>query len=273
MSLPISFSTRATTKEGVLRDLHSYTARQLSDQGMVPSQAGVTQPLTQTPVNSPSEMFDNLFSWFRSNKQVKGPSAVDGRNPSAGNTYRDRRYDFLSKEEGIRTAAYDDATGRRVVDPNQKRGNITVGVGFNMDRPDARNVWNAVFGNDVDFDKVYSGQSELNDDQVRRLFNFTAQEAETIVSNKFAGVDLEEHQRIALVSLAFNNPSLVGPNLTSQVRDGRWNEAIDEILHRSNRTKHKGLASRRYREAALFAGSTSANSALPDYGEYMQNYT
>ena len=48
---------------------------------------------------------------------------------------------------------------------------MMVGTGFNMDAPDARSLWEAVFGDAIDFDAIYAGRQELSLDQVRLLFD------------------------------------------------------------------------------------------------------
>ena len=133
--------------------------------------------------------------------------------------YKLRRYEIIASEEAERVLAYDDATGKTVTDPAKKVGFITVGVGFNMDRPDARTVFaRAVPG--VSFDLVYGGKLALTRPQMQSLFDYTVQEAESVVSQKFTGVRLTDDQRIALVSMAFNRPAHRGPQLPAPRKAG-----------------------------------------------------
>lgn len=223
------------------------------------------------PRNS-AEFSTFLRETQRMNQDLRGGSAYDARTDNVSQTYLTRRFNFLSELEGVELRAYDDVTGKPITPNSPAQGNITVGVGFNMDRPDAREVFTEIL--DVDgsvFDRIYSGEQQLTPAQVRRLFDYTAAEAEQIVQNTFKGRELSSHQRIALVSLAFNHPDLIGPNLTAFVKAGDIDGAIDEILYRSNAKKIKGLANRRYKEALMFMGPLAAKEqGFVDYETYIR---
>jgi len=266
-----TFRSLSTTKEGVLQDLNDYVMTNMAGKGLVPSSVGVTKSTSDGPISDPEDILNNVFRFMGKQKDRQGGAALDASDTPVQDSYRQRRYDFISREEGNRQWAYDDATSRRITDVAQKQGYVTVGVGFNMDRPGARDTFTKALG-PVDFDAVYSGKASLTPSQVQKLFDYTSQEAEAYVARKFQGVNITEHQRLALVSLAFNNPSLVGPKLTAAVTGGDTKAALAEILYNSNRTQHKGLASRRYREAAMFAGSMDATKFLPGFEEYMAKF-
>lgn len=268
----VPYST-ATTPEGVMQDIG---AKLLKDQqalgGAAPS-LGITRPMPD--MSTPEKMLGAMSAWTDEQVATYGGDALDMGDTKSANSYGERRWKFLSSEEGIRTVAYDDATGRPLRKGQPKEGLATVGVGFNLDRPDARKVLKDVLGfSDSRFDKVYSGEDALDEVEVRTLFDHTAKEAESFVTNRFKGVPLKEHQRLSLISLAFNNPSLIGPKLTKAVQSGDWSTATDEILNNSNRKKSKGLAARRYREATTFAGVTSEASefGIPAFNEYMKRF-
>lgn len=234
--------------------------------------AGVTKPLDVTSINSLDTLIASAQRWHDDNLRAKGGAAYDTMTDHPDDTYAGRRYDHMAKIEGVRRFAYDDATGRRVTDPAAKKGYITVGIGFNMDRPDARKVFKTATGmGDDGFNAVYSGKQALDDSQVRRLFDHTIQESENIVSKKF-GNGLPEHRRMALVSMAFNGPALLGPNITKMITGGDYHGATNAILYHSNARKNKGLAARRYQEAALFVGPADAGRLLPSYKDYMKDY-
>lgn len=186
----------------------------------------------------------------------------NSRNPfedQMNEQYRNRRFDFIAAEEGFRSRVYKDINGYK-----------TIGYGFNLDAPGNRELFAQVLGDDV-FEAVYTGKREISKTEARQLFDAAVEQAERVVDSKFKGVPLKEHQRLALVSLAYNNPSLIGPNLTRQITEGDFDAARDEILYRSNRNKVRGLASRRYREAELFAGYFY--NELPDFEEYMSQFS
>ena len=62
---------------------------------------------------------------------------------------------------------------------------------------------------------------------------------------------------VALSSLAYNNPALIGPGLSAALHSGAREKAWFEILFCSNRARHRGLQKRRNHEAKMF-GLTNA---------------
>jgi GH24 family phage-related lysozyme (muramidase) len=254
------------------KEVAMFLAEHRRNNGTVAPSVGVTRPLFLDKIQS---IKDALALGDRLALEQKDRKGALGKEPlltASQDGYRQKRYEFISGEEGFRTRAYDDSDGAPRRRGTPKSGNVTVGVGFNMDRPDARQVW-AKAGIEADFDRVYNGEQRITEDQVRTLFEYTVSEAEDFVQNRFRGTDLQEHERLALVSLAFNNPSLVGPNLTQMIKIGDRKAAIEGILYHSNRKKHRGLASRRWREARMFAGPLNTNSAIPDFKAYMAAFS
>lgn len=81
-------------------------------------------------------------------------------------------------------------------------GHPSVGVGFNLDRPDARARLAAV---GADFEAVRSGRADLTEEQVDRLLDVTLAEAITGASGLVAGfADLPETAQAVLVDMVFN---------------------------------------------------------------------
>lgn len=260
----------ATSSEEFYQNLLDSTVNTLTKRGLVSPSVGVTKPPSATPIATAEDFMGAMDTILKDARVKKGGAAYDGFDTPVEDTYRQRRYDFISREEGVRDFAYDDKTGKRVTDPAAKQGNITIGVGYNMDRGDGKEMFSKLFP-DLNYDEVYSGKARLNAAQTQRLFDQTIQEAEHHVAAKLQGVDLPEHQRLALVSMAFNNPSLIGPKLVDAIRRGDQEAAVNEILFNSNRSASRGLASRRYREAAMFMGPTNT-AALPDFKGYMAKF-
>ena len=268
-----AFNSSAATLKEWWGDLSDWYLSKRRKEGTVTPSTGVTKPLPSGDDWSIDKVINTVKGWNMDQKNRRGGFAYDKSGAPVDETYRQRRYEFIAASEGSRLAAYDDATGKPVTS-GKVDGLVTVGVGFNMDRPDARDVWKRATGlDDKAFDEVYKGKRRITEDQARKLFDYTVNEAESFVHNRFKGVDLPEHQRLALVSLAFNNPSLIGPNLTRFVKEGDVKSARDEILHRSNAKGIRGLATRRYHEAAMFVGGAEAKLALPDYKDYMRNFS
>lgn len=265
----MAFNSTATSKEGVMSDFLRFAVQDRIEKGTAPSGYGTNRPLPS--VSSAKDVFSFLSSISDEQTINKGGSGLDPYSAPIGDTYRSRRFKFLSDLEGVRDTAYDDATGQTITNPKNKKGLATVGLGFNMDRPDARKVFSAILP-ESKFDDVYSGKATLSKSQVEKLFDYTVQEAESVVDNAFKGVPLREHQRLALVSMAFNGPSLIGPKLVDAVKSGNTEQALAEILHNSNKKKIRGLGTRRFREAFIFAGTDQGKKLLPDFKTYMSQF-
>lgn len=266
-----SFDSGAKTLADFNRDMAGFLTQYRRDRGTAPPSAGITSPLNRDSINSFEDVLGLTQGFRQTMRDRQGGHGLDGRDTMINDSYTTRRYEFLAESEGVRYRAYDDATGQPLDadNPGAKEGLSTIGIGFNMDRPEARAIYRRATGRN-NFDAVRSGRAKITEEDAKRLFEITIQDAEDFVRNRFQGVQLTEHQRLALVSLAFNNPALIGPNLTSMVREGRWNEARDEILYRSNRAQNRGIATRRFREAMMFVGTSDAQEALPAYPEYIR---
>lgn len=255
----------------ILDDLQRRALSVFRDQSVLSQTSGVTRiPL---PPASGDTALANLNNEVIRSYQAEGPRLFDRRTTNPSETYRNRRYEFIRGFEGIRRYAYDDATGRRV--NGSASGNITVGIGFNMDRSGARDTWLQVFGpNGPAFDEVYTGQRALTDNQVQTLFDNDILNFERIVDRAAGDRVLTENQRMALVSIAYGSPGRV-TRWSPLIQSGNWEALINEVLYNGFRQGHwasRPLANRRYMEAALFSGMTDAHNYLPDHTEYMRRW-
>ena len=261
----------ATDYAGYLRDVQNLVLRARQLVGAAPDTLGVTVPTN--PAQSAADITSQSRGWREEMIKRKGAGGYDMADTPHEASYLQRRYDFIAGEEAVRKVAYDDATGRPVTS-GQKRGNVTVGIGFNMDRPDAPTVMQRVLGYGKQaFDAVYSGKRSLDDLEIRKLFDYTVKEAEDVVQKKLGDVALPEHQRIALVSMAFNSPKLIGEKIVNAIKSKDFGAALNEILFNSNARGHRGLAARRYKEAVMFHGPADAQSSLPAFRDYLSKVT
>ncbi len=249
----MSFESLAETPQGVLRDMASYMAHNFQREDRVSASLGINKPLLDADPADGNALVDTVYGWFSDHAVRQGGIALDTPTTPAGQTWRDRRRNALAAEEGTREWAYDDRTGRRVGTAGAVQGNVTVGIGFNMDRGDGPQVFQRLYGNDVSFDDVRNGRARLTRAQIDRLFDFNLDEAENIVNTRFRGVDLPEHKRLALISMAFNGPALLNRTLVDLVRSGRDEDAARHIENASNR--QPVLRGRRAREARMFRGA------------------
>ncbi|MGL5784828.1 MAG: hypothetical protein ACRCYZ_05160 [Alphaproteobacteria bacterium] len=118
--------------------------------------------------------------------------------------YQHIRRQYLIAGEGVRREAYDDG-----------KGNITVGVGFNMELPRARDDWARVFKDAVSFDAVYENRASLTLESVELLLedSLETRERELLWIYREIWKKLKPNERLAIESAYYNAPSLVmGPS-------------------------------------------------------------
>lgn len=260
-----SFRSTATDPFAVQGDYMDYMVGNLRSKGVIPPSTGITKPAPR--ITNAADMFDQIEGMIGETRKRRRGATFDNMETPVNETYRQRRFDFLKRHEAARPLAYDDETGEPVTSVAPV-GNVTVGIGFNMARPDAPSVFQEALGlGRGEFDAVKTGRRQLSSVEIRRLFDHTIQEAEDIVSSRI-GDDLTEHERLALVSMAFNGPTLIGPKITAAMQSGDRRAALNEILYNSNAKGINGLYNRRYAEASLFAGASNAESVLPTFSAY-----
>lgn len=203
--------------------------------------------------------------------------------------YCDRRYQLILREEGCRLRAFSVKTGKSVQPGELVDGEIDIGIGFHLGRSDALSIFVRVLhlGPDA-FETICSGAAAITMQQVRALFDETAEESEDIIDWRLPDVQLAEHERLALVSLAFcSGGSLIGPKITAALKAGDRSAALAEILWNSHanrsptyrREMDAGVFRRRYREALLFAGcpcnartEREGDGPVPPYAEYLARH-
>lgn len=97
----------------------------------------------------------------------------------------------IASEEGRKPYSYKDTGGNR-----------TVGIGFNMDQPNAAAIWKRA-GVGENFNAVYNGTQPLSRASIDQLNAFTTQVAQKAAQRLVPGFDkLGENQKAALTSLA-----------------------------------------------------------------------
>jgi len=239
-SFPLDFSQvmKAETEEEYDNAVHNSIRTQLQSAGLVGPTSNVT--------NFNLEPEDDR-SWFDSMRRTimkNNPAVFDDPSDQDRTNYLQRRFEFISEHEGWRSKTYEDTRGFR-----------TVGFGFNLDEPTNRTLYKNVLNKtDEDFEALRNGQTELSNREGRILFEAAAGSAERLISNKFSDTDLKGYERLSLISLAYNSPKLIGPNLTKHIKSGDRKAAFDEIKFRSNGRKSKGIQNRRDLEAQMFSG-------------------
>lgn len=239
-SFPLDFSKimEARTEAEYETAVHDSIRSQLQSANLISPTSNIT--------NFNLEPEDDR-SWFDSMRRTimkNNPAVFDDPSEGDKESYLQRRFEFISDHEGWRNKVYEDTRGFR-----------TVGYGFNLEEPTNRTLYKNVLNKtDEDFDNLREGRTTLSNRDGRILFEAAAGSAERLISNKFSDVDLKGFERLALVSLAYNSPSLIGPNLTQHIKAGDRKAAFEEIKFRSNARKTRGIQNRRDLEAQMFSG-------------------
>lgn len=100
------------------------------------------------------------------------------------------------------TKLIEDHEGRRSKVYNDTAGHPTIGVGFNLDRADARQKIEAL---GLDYDKVRSGDVSLNDSQIDSLRDADVDRAIDSAKDNVDSFDnLSDNRQAALADMAFN---------------------------------------------------------------------
>ena len=223
------------------REVHNAIRQKMKDGGFLSPTENVTN-FNMSDKEDPDESFGDWMLGIMQRVTNKDPSALD--KPGGKDAYFQRRFEFITSHEGWRKRTYKDSRLLR-----------TVGYGFNLEEPTNRDVYKKALGKtDTDYDALRDRKTTLTKREGRILFEAAAGAAETLISNTFADVDLKGYQRLALVSLAYNHPKLIGPNLTKHVKAGDADAVIEEIRLRSNLHKIPGITNRRAEEADMFSG-------------------
>jgi GH24 family phage-related lysozyme (muramidase) len=176
--------------------------------------------------------------------------------------YATLRRSYIGDFEGRIPHVYIDVVGKK-----------TVGFGFNMDRQEAQDEWNAAFqqiSSPPSFRAVYAGKTSLTNSQIDQLFDYSLQLRETQLQKSYHKIwtHLRPNERLATESAYYNGTSLVqGPFMRKVVtryyhhleryileRDVEsLRSAVDELKNKSNRQGIRGLQLRRESEAELLS--------------------
>ena len=118
--------------------------------------------------------------------------------------------------------------------------------------------------------------------QARNLFNFVVPEFEKILIDKLGENTWSQYkgtkEGVALLSLAFNAPGLIGSKLVGAILSGDRAEAWFQIRYQSNRLNgvgqytRNGLQKRRYLEAEMF-GVFNENPTEDDFKQAYRMFT
>ncbi len=235
--LDLSKLDNITDPKAFRSEMHKMIRENLQSGGFIPPTEGLTSPALMDAEDTGS-FFKNLTNTVTTNF---GAKAFD--TPS--NNYEQNRFEFITSEEGFSAKAYKDSLQK-----------TTIGYGFNLsDSGNFAMAARVLNKTPAQMLALKNGTANISNTEARTLFESSAASAESVINNKFKGVPLNSGQRLSLVSLAYNHPTLIGPKLTKAVTSGDFEAADFEIRSNSNRYNIKGIQNRRGREADLFSSS------------------
>lgn len=150
----------------------------------------------------------------------------------------------LSDVEGYSPDVYQD-----------QKGVDTVGEGISLRSPaTGKSLLNLGYSPD----QIKSGEVQLNEDELQKTQDDILQQKRdqfsNIKSQSFPDKQFNEAQEAAMLSLMYNSPQLVGPNIRQRLNENDDLGAMKEILLNSNKEQSPGLQLRRVKEAELYGG-------------------
>jgi GH24 family phage-related lysozyme (muramidase) len=126
----------------------------------------------------------------------------------------------LEEHECVRTSVYTDT-----------KNHPSIGVGFYLDRSDARSALEAV---GADYDKIRANQDQLNQSQVNQLLDADIQTATTTARNFYSGYDqLDPTRQRVQTDMAFNmGGNTLGQfkNFQDALQQGDYDSAAQHML-------------------------------------------
>lgn len=161
-------------------------------------------------------------------------------------------YPFLEDMEDTHLEVYNDS--------NQ---NPTIGTGINLNAPGVETYLTPM---QLEKEKLIKGEQKITPEQAKSLMDMKVHENEKMFSSMkkeyFPSTQLNPAQQAALLSMMYNNPSLMGPQLREHLNQNDTPNVIKEMLLRSNNEKDPGILKRRIREAELFGGPVDFNTTV-----------
>jgi lysozyme len=149
------------------------------------------------------------------------PSSAIVQNVADTRITFDDVLNLIRKHEGHKNHVYLDSVGKK-----------TIGIGFNLTRPDAPTIIKSI---GADYNKVINGQQDLTDDQIKTLFQINVKTAYNDAKKFLPQFDgLPRNVKLAVLDMSFNlgYTRLSKFNITKQhITDGNYKKAGEEILN------------------------------------------
>lgn len=134
--------------------------------------------------------YDNLVKKLLEDVSDLPPPAIIQRAESSVLTFDDV-FNFIKEHEGYRPHVYKDSLGIP-----------TIGIGFNLMRPDAKKI---AIQAGVNYSNILNGAEDLSDEQIKEIFKITLSIAYNDAKKWIPGFDgLPKNIKLAVLDLSFN---------------------------------------------------------------------
>ena len=142
---------------------------------------------------------------------------------------------ILAQHEGYKHVAYEDT-----------EGNMTIGIGFNLDREGADRI---ITNLGHDYTKVYNKQETLTDQEIQTLFKNDIKKTLRNVKHAINTYDQQPPSvKLILIDMCYNMPKIPLPKFKLAINTFNYPvakaELIDSDFYRTTKNRGKDLADR-----------------------------
>lgn len=131
--------------------------------------------------------------------------------------------EIIANFEGIKKEVYEDS-----------RGIKTIGVGFNLEQPNAREIFQRNLPG-VSFEDVTSGKASLTNAEANKLFQETLKDKVQTTKRLFPSYDAYPSDvKTALVNGVFRGEFKSSQKTVRYINNGEWDKVADEYLDRAD---------------------------------------
>lgn len=132
---------------------------------------------------------------------------------------------------------------------------VSVGYGFNLGQPGGRQLYESAIGsNGPSFEDVFNGRKPITAENAEQLRDYMILQKNALVDKATGHSPLRDHQRAALVSLAYNGNSGGLKVIGDAIKAKRPDAEIADLIRKTGTLGGK-LQNRRNHEAALYMGA------------------
>ena len=173
-------------------------------------------------------------------KQPSNPIVQTATKDSETSLLNKKTSDYVGHWEGKKDTVYKDSAGLP-----------TIGIGHYLNNSqEDRQLFKALFGDTVNYDKVLNGQQKLTDDQIEKLFNMDVKIKEKLASKKISNfTSLPIYVKNAVINALYRGD--IGPKTIGLMNSGDWANATKEYLNHKNAKSGPSQIQRRMKTNAL----------------------